>query len=184
MCDGAWLPGGGPALLLYSHRLAALIVTAVVILANKWDLIKGQPKAFDEFEENIKRKLKFLDFAPVYAVSALSGRGLASLLPHVEEVHKQYTRIIPTAKLNECFQQAIRKNPMSNYKGKFLKFYYATQVKSSPPTFRCFVNYPDGIHFSYKRYLTNFLRQTFGFSGTPVRLFFTAKNERSVHREE
>ena len=157
---------------------------AVMILANKWDLIKGQPKAFDEFEENIKQKLKFLDFAPVYAVSALSGRGLANLMPHVQEVHQQYTRVIPTAKLNECFQQALRKNPMSNYKGKFLKFYYATQVKSSPPTFRCFVNYPAGIHFSYKRYLTNFLRQTFGFSGTPVRLFFTARDERSMRREE
>lgn len=66
---------------------------------------------------------------------------------------------------------------MSSYKGKFLKLYYATQVRSGPPTFECFVNYPQGVHFSYQRYLVNSLRKAFGFSGTPVRMIFSSRHQ-------
>ena len=150
-----------------------------VILGNKWDLAKKQGKPFAEFSEQIKQKLKFLDFAPILPVSALSGEGMQKLLPEVEKANEEYNKKITTGRLNECIERAIEKNPLSSYRGKFLKFFYSTQVKSRPPTFRCFVNFPEGIHFSYQRYLLNSLRKHFGFTGTPVRLFFSGRKERN-----
>jgi GTP-binding protein len=149
-----------------------------VILGNKWDLAKKQGKSFTEFTDQVKHKLKFLDFAPIMPVSALSGEGMQKLLPEVEKANEEYTKKITTGRLNDCIEHAIEKNPLSSYRGKFLKYFYATQVKSRPPTFRLFVNYPEGIHFSYQRYLMNSLRKHFGFTGTPVRLFFSGRKER------
>lgn len=123
-------------------------------------------------------KLKFLDFAPVLAVSAKSGRGVPQILTRATEVYEEYSRTIPTGRLNECFEKAVRKNPMSHYRGKFMKLFYCAQVRTRPPTFRCFVNYPQGIHFSYRRYLINCLRDQFGFAGTPIRLIFSARDEK------
>lgn len=150
---------------------------ACLIAVNKWDLNKGSGRDFKEVEDEIRDQLKFLDYAPILAVSAKTGRGLDKLLPKVHEVYLEYSREIPTARLNACFEKAIRRNPMSSYRGKFLKMFYSTQVKSRPPTFRCFVNYPKGIHFSYRRYLINSLRKAFGLSGTPVRLIFSSRQE-------
>jgi GTP-binding protein len=150
-----------------------------VILGNKWDLAKKQGKPFTEFIDQVKHKLKFLDFAPILPVSALSGEGMQKLLPEVEKANEEYNKKITTGRLNECIERAIEKNPLSSYRGKFLKFFYSTQVKSRPPTFRCFVNFPEGIHFSYQRYLLNSLRKNFGFTGTPVRLYFTGRKERN-----
>ncbi|UCD12182.1 MAG: ribosome biogenesis GTPase Der [Nitrospinaceae bacterium] len=151
---------------------------AIVIAANKWDLMKGEEKAFEKFEEQVRMKLKFLDFAPVLAVSAKSGRGVPQILTRATEVYEEYSRTIPTGRLNECFEKAVRKNPMSHYRGKFMKLFYCAQVRTRPPTFRCFVNYPQGIHFSYRRYLINCLRDQFGFAGTPIRLIFSARDEK------
>ncbi len=149
-----------------------------LVVGNKWDLAQAESRSFPEFEEQVKRKLKFMDFAPVFAISAKTGQGIDKLFPNIEKAFKEYSKMIPTGRLNECFEKAIRKNPMSSYRGKFLKLYYSTQVKSRPPTFRCFVNFPQGIHFSYQRYLSNSLRKTFGFYGTPVRLIFSGRQER------
>ena len=148
-----------------------------IIVANKWDLIEEPRKSFPDFEDQVRNKLRFLEFAPLLTVSAKTGQGFNKLLSSIEKVYREYTRNIPTSKLNECFERAILKNPMSSYRGKFLKVLYTTQVKSCPPTFRCFVNYPEGIHFSYRRYLTNSLRKAFGFSGTPVRLLFSGRKK-------
>jgi GTPase len=148
-----------------------------IIVLNKWDTLKKSGEAFDDYVKQIKGNLKFLDYAPVVALSALTGEGVHKLLPKVLEVHEQYARNIPTSQLNNCFEAAIAKNPMSSYRGKFIKMFYVTQVRSSPPLIRCFVNFPAGIHFSYKRYLTNSLRKQFGLVGTPVRLIFSGKQE-------
>ena len=148
-----------------------------IIVANKWDLIKGPRKSFPEFEAGVRSKFKFLEFAPLLTTSAITGQGLNKLLSSIGHVYGEYSKKISTGRLNDCFERAIIKNPMSSYRGKFLKMMYTTQVKSCPPTFRCFVNYPQGIHFSYKRYLTNSLRKVFGFSGTPVRLLFSGRKK-------
>jgi len=150
-----------------------------ILVINKWDLAKSQGKPFAEVRKIIKHKTKFLDFAPILAVSAKTGYNLDKIFPLVREVYGEYSRELGTGKLNHCFERAVKKNPMSSYRGKFLKLFYSAQVKNCPPTFRCFVNYPEGIHFSYKRYLTNSLRKTFGLAGTPVRLFFSKRHERS-----
>lgn len=150
-----------------------------VVVVNKWDLAIRQKKTFEAFKETISYKTKFLDFAPVFAISAKTGYNLAKFFPQVQKVYQEYCRKVTTPKLNDCFVRAVKKNPMSSYRGKFLKMFYSTQVKNCPPTFRCFVNYPQGIHFSYRRYLVNSLRKTFGFAGTPVRLLFSRSQSRS-----
>jgi len=150
-----------------------------IIVVNKWDLVEPLDTTREKIEQQIREKCKFLDFAPIIILSALTGYGVDKLLPQVKYVSEEYQKNIPTGRLNECFEQAIEKNPISSYRGKFIKMHYATQVKKSPPTFKCFVNYPEGIHFSYKRYLINSLRKKFGFTGTPVRLVFSGKPKRN-----
>ena len=148
-----------------------------LVLGNKWDLSRENEILFKDFEDRVSHKLRFLEFAPVLTVSALSGLRIEKILPQVEQVYEEYSRSITTSSLNECFERAIQKNPMSSYRGKFMKLYYAAQVKKRPPTFKCFMNYPDGIHFSYRRYLINSLRKKFGFVGTPVRLVLAGKRK-------
>ncbi|MDA0691780.1 MAG: ribosome biogenesis GTPase Der [Nitrospinae bacterium] len=148
-----------------------------IIVANKWDLIEEPRGSFPAFEEKVRDQFKFLEFAPLLTVSAKTGQGINKLLSSIEKVYAEYSKNITTGKLNDCFEKAILKNPMSSYRGKFLKLFYATQVKSCPPTFRCFVNYPQGIHFSYQRYMVNSLRKVFGFSGTPLRLMFSSRKK-------
>ena len=148
-----------------------------LVLGNKWDLSRENEILFKDFEGRVNHKLRFLEFAPVLTVSALSGLRVEKILPQVEQVYEEYSRSITTSSLNECFERAIQKNPMSSYRGKFMKLYYAAQVKKRPPTFKCFMNYPDGIHFSYRRYLINTLRKKFGFIGTPVRLVLAGKRK-------
>ncbi len=148
-----------------------------IIGVNKWDLMDDKAIDLKEFESNLRNNLKFLDFAPIITLSAKTGYGVDSFFPKIREVYQDYSKIIPTGKLNDCFAKAVEKNPMSSYRGKFLKIYYSTQVKSCPPTIHCYVNYPKGIHFSYERYLINHLRKALGFIGTPIRLLFRSRHQ-------
>ena len=148
-----------------------------VIIGNKWDLTRKKEITFEAFEDNVRYRLKFMEFAPILTVSAKSGMRVDKILPQAEKVFEEYSRRISTGPLNDCFEKAIQRNPMSSYRGKFLKMFYATQIKSKPPTFKCFLNFPEAIHFSYKRYLVNSIRKTFGLIGTPVRLILSGKKE-------
>ena len=148
-----------------------------VIIGNKWDLTREKEITFEAFEDNVRYRLKFMEFAPILTVSAKSGMRVDKILPQAEKVFEEYSRRISTGPLNDCFDKAIQRNPMSSYRGKFLKMFYATQIKSKPPTFKCFLNFPEAIHFSYKRYLVNSIRKTFGLIGTPVRLILSGKKE-------
>ena len=148
-----------------------------VIIGNKWDLTREKEITFETFEDNVRYRLKFMEFAPILTVSAKSGMRVDKILPQAEKVFEEYSRRISTGPLNDCFEKAIQRNPMSSYRGKFLKMFYATQIKSKPPTFKCFLNFPEAIHFSYKRYLINSIRKTFGLIGTPVRLILSGKKE-------
>jgi GTPase len=150
---------------------------ACVIIGNKWDLTREKEITFEEFEDKVRYRLKFMEFAPILTVSAKSGMRVDKILPQAEKVFAEYSRRISTGPLNDCFEKAIQKNPMNSYRGKFLKMFYATQIKSKPPTFKCFLNFPEAIHFSYKRYLVNSIRKTFGFMGTPIRLILSGKKE-------
>ncbi|CCQ91985.1 GTPase Der [Nitrospina gracilis 3/211] len=150
---------------------------ALLLAVNKWDLVMEKELEKDEIETRVRLKLKFVEFAPMIKVSAKSGFGIPNFFGQVRTVFDEFSRKIPTGRLNDCIQRAIQKNPMSTYRGKFLKIYYATQVRSCPPTFECFVNFPEGVHFSYQRYLINSLRKAFGFSGTPVRMLFSSRHQ-------
>ena len=148
-----------------------------IIIGNKWDLMRENEISFEDFEQKVRHRLKFLDFAPILTVSAKSGMRIDKILPHTEKIFLEYSRRITTSQVNGCFEKAIQRNPMSSYRGKFLKMFYATQIKTKPPTFKCFMNFPEAIHFSYRRYLVNSIRKTFGLMGTPIRLILSRKEE-------
>jgi len=148
-----------------------------IIIGNKWDLMRENEISFEDFERKVRHRLKFLEFAPIITVSAKSGMRIDKILPQTEKVFLEYSKRITTSQLNDCFEKAIQKNPMSSYRGKFLKMFYATQIKSKPPTFKCFLNFPEAIHFSYRRYLVNSIRKKFGLMGTPIRLILSRKEE-------
>ena len=118
---------------------------------------------------------KFLSFAPAITISALTGRRVNRIFKLVEEVYAQYTARIGTGMVNRMIERAALINEPSLHRGRRIKFYYATQASTKPPTFVCFVNYPDAVHFSYKRYLMNRIRDEFGLEKTPVRIFFRGR---------
>ncbi len=142
-----------------------------IFLLNKWDLIEKNSKTAQKFHENLKEQAKFLSFAPVITISALTGQRVGKIFQKVEEVYSQYSLRTGTGQLNRIIERAVAQNEPPFHRGKRLKFYYATQVATKPPSFVCFVNYPDAVHFSYKRYLINRIREETGLDKTPLRLF-------------
>ncbi|MEA3280529.1 MAG: ribosome biogenesis GTPase Der [Thermodesulfobacteriota bacterium] len=143
-----------------------------ILLLNKWDLIEKDSNTAKKYYERLRMEAKYLSFAPAITISALTGQRVSKIFKVVDEVYSQYTIHIGTGKLNRIFKTAIEKNEPSLHRGQRLKFYYATQISAKPPTLICFVNYPDAVHFSYKRYLINQIRLEAGLDKTPVRLFF------------
>jgi GTP-binding protein len=144
---------------------------AVVIVANKWDLIEqSQRDALKlKFTEYLRGVAKFVSFAPIVYVSALKSKGLEELLDVVFYVEKQYNSRIKTSLLNKVFQQAIHEKAVFSRSGD-IKIYYISQVESAPPTFAVFVNKKEKLDVSYMRYLENKLRESFGFEGSPIKL--------------
>ncbi|MGA9179106.1 MAG: ribosome biogenesis GTPase Der [Desulfobacterales bacterium] len=143
-----------------------------ILLLNKWDLVEKDSKTSKEYYDRLRMQAKFLSFAPMTTISALTGQRVFKIFDIVEDVFKQYTLRMGTGQLNRVFEQAILQNEPSLYRGRRLKFYYATQISTRPPTFVCFVNYPDAVHFSYKRYLMNQIRDKAGLDKTPIRIIF------------
>ncbi len=119
-----------------------------------------------------------MSFAPVLTVSALSGRRVNKIFGVVNEVYAQYCRRIATGELNRFLETALGRNPPPLYRGRPIKFYYATQTGSRPPTIIFFVNHPKAVHFSYQRYLLNQFREQTGLDKTPVRLILRERQRR------
>lgn len=142
---------------------------ACLILINKWDLIEKDSKSMEEYTENIKDALDFLDFAPVLFVSAKTGQRLTKLTPLINQVMESYTFRVSTNRLNQVIADAIMMHHPPSNKGRPFKIYFTSQIKVKPPTFRFTVNDVEGLHFSYQRYLENKLREYFGFIGTPIK---------------
>ena len=111
-------------------------------------------------------------------ISALTGQRVVKIFKMVDDVYHQYAQRIGTGQLNRILETSMAKNPPPLYRGKPIKFYYSTQVTAKPPTFVCFVNYPDAVHFSYKRYLINQIRTGTGLDLTPIRLQFRQRTGR------
>ncbi len=149
-----------------------------IFLLNKWDIVEKDNKTAKIYYENLSMQAKYMSFAPIMTVSALTGLRVRKIFNMVDEVYKQYSFRLGTGQINRIIQKATEKTEPSLHKGKRIKFYYASQVSSQPPTFVCFVNYPEAIHFSYKRYLVNQIRQAASFDKTPVRLIFRQRTGR------
>ena len=168
----------------------------VVVVVNKWDLAQAQRRAEREgkfphpdeeiesaeaYRRIIAEGLKFIPYAPIVFASAKTGYHVQGLLETVLNVAEMRYMRVPTSRLNELVQEAVRRHnpPVTN--NKALKIYYVTQTRVNPPTFVFFVNDPQAVHFSYERYLENRLREAFGFKGTAIRLFFRPRSKIEVN---
>ncbi len=143
---------------------------AIIIVVNKWDLVDKDTNTMSSFEKMIRKEYKFLDYAPIIFLSALTKRRVNLLYDKLREVHEAYHTRIKTSLLNDVLQEAQVMNQAPDFNGGRLKIYYATQVLTAPPTITLSVNDPEFMHFSYQRYLENRLRETFNFDGTPIKI--------------
>ena len=161
-------------------KIAGLMLDAgkaIIVIVNKWDAVEKQTNTMEEMRKQVLSDLKFMSYAPVLFLSALTGQRVNTVLAKVKEVFENYHRRIPTGVLNEALAdaQATLQPPLQN--GRKLKIYYATQQAICPPTFIFFVNSADLMHFAYERYLENHFRKSFQFAGTPLRFVLREKQK-------
>ncbi|HVR42089.1 MAG TPA: ribosome biogenesis GTPase Der [Thermoanaerobaculia bacterium] len=141
-----------------------------LILVNKWDLVEAEQDTAKRVEETIRSKLKFLQYAPVEFISAKTGRRVDKLFDQIDRIAESHRARFRTSELNQILAAAVAKHSPPSVDGKGRKFYYATQLRSGPPTIALFSNVEQPLHFSYKRFLENQFREALGLVGTPVRL--------------
>jgi GTP-binding protein len=154
-------------------HIAGFILDAwksAVLLINKWDAIEKDAFTMEEYTRRIRQQLNFMDYTPVLFISAKTGQRIDQVLPLALQVQEERLVRLSTSQLNQLFQKAQDQHSPPTHAGRQLKIYYATQVRSDPPTFLLYVNDPKLAHFSYLRYLENRLREVYPFLGTPVRL--------------
>ena len=151
---------------------------AAIIVVNKWDAVEKDTNTLEAYRKKVIEDLKFMDYAPVLFISALTGQRVPKVLETVRSVYEQTSRRITTGLLNDVLADATAalQPPYSN--GRRLKIYYATQQSVCPPTFVFFVNDEKLMHFAYQRYLENQFRKSFGFEGTPIRFILRQKNQK------
>jgi GTPase len=151
----------------YAHEAGK----AVVIVVNKWDAVEKDERTMIKFEENIRDHFKFLDYAPIVFLSAITKKRIHTLMPKILLASENHSRRVQTNVLNDVVMDAVAMNPTPTHKGKRLKIFYTAQVAVKPPTFVVFVNEPELMHFSYERFLENRIRAAFEFEGTPIKIF-------------
>ena len=151
---------------------------ACVIVVNKWDVIEKDGKTMQRMEEDVRRDLSYMTYAPVLFISALTGQRVDRLFTLIDNVVNQAAMRIPTGVLNQVLSDAQARVQPPTDKGKRLKIYYMTQIGVKPPHFVIFCNDAKLFHFSYQRYLENQIRGTFGLTGTPVRITIRQKGDK------
>ncbi len=151
---------------------------AMVVALNKSDLLSKADRV--KAEENAREKLAFVPFVPVVHTSAKTGRGVADLFATIDKVRAAFLKRVSTGELNRFFEQVIELKPPPTMGGRSPRLYYVTQAEVAPPTFVAMTNAPDSIHFSYRRFVTNQLREHFGFEGVPVRVHYKARRRRGA----
>lgn len=147
----------------------------VIIVYNKWDVVEKDEMTMNKVEKLIRSEFQYLSYAPITFVSALKKQRIQTLLPLIDEVHDHTLLRIPTNVINEVILDAQLVTPPPSHKGVKLKIYYVSQVSVGPPTFVLFVNDPELLHFSYRRFLENRLREAFDFSGTTIHIIARAR---------
>ena len=161
-------------------RIAGMIYDErkpIIIAINKWDLIEKNDNSVKEFKELVKADLAFLDYAPIVTISALTGKRTLNILEQAKFINEEYHKKVSTGILNQILAEIVAQNPVPTRKGRAVKLNYATQISQAPPKFVFFANNPELIHFSYKRYIENKLREYFGFEGCPIDVVFNKKSE-------
>ncbi|GAA7061782.1 ribosome biogenesis GTPase Der [Helicobacter pylori] len=149
----------------------------IILILNKWDIRYAH---YEEIMATLKRKFRFLEYAPVITTSCLKARHIDEIKHKIIEVYECFSKRIPTSLLNSVITQATQKHPLPSDGGKLVKVYYATQFATKPPQISLIMNRPKALHFSYKRYLINTLRKEFNFLGTP--LILNAKDKKSAQQ--
>jgi GTP-binding protein len=161
--------------LIDKYKLGALIVV------NKWD-IRGE-KEYKEAIQEIRDELKFLHYAPIITVSAKTRQRVSRILDQITTIYERYKQRIPTSRLNEAIQYAIRRHHVPSHHGQVVRIKFATQYATKPPRIALVVNKPELLHFSYIRYLANILREQFDFEGVPLEIVARKRGERSDEEE-
>lgn len=157
----------------YAHEAGK----GIVILYNKWDTVEKNQSTMSEIEKKIRQEFIYLGYAPILFVSAKNKQRIHQILPLIDQVHDYSLLRIQTNVLNEVILDAQLMTPPPTHNGKRLRIYYASQVSVAPPTFVLFVNDPELLHFSYKRFLENKLREAFNFTGTTLRIIARERNQ-------
>ncbi|WP_301049299.1 ribosome biogenesis GTPase Der [Lactobacillus intestinalis] len=150
----------------YAHEAGR----GIIIVVNKWDLPEKNSTSAKDFEKVIRQEFQYLDYAPILFVSAKTGQRLDQIPKMVKKVYENQNQRIQSSVLNDLLLEASKLVPTPLVKGKRLRVYYMTQVRTNPPTFVVFVNDPELMHFSYQRFLINQLRENFDFMGTPIKI--------------
>ena len=153
---------------------------AVIIVINKWDMIEKDNSTVNSFNKDVRIALAYMPYAPIIYVSALTGQRVAHIYELINEVYAEAHRRVTTGMLNDLLSDATTRVQPPSDKGKRLKIYYMTQASVAPPTFVIFCNSEELFHFSYRRYLENCLRDTFGFEGTPIRMIIRQKGDETT----
>ncbi|HBH86008.1 MAG TPA: ribosome biogenesis GTPase Der [Syntrophaceae bacterium] len=159
-------------------KIAGLTVergVGCIIVVNKWDAIKKDNATVGNYVRDIKDTIKFMDYAPIIFISAITGQRVTKIFDLIEAVLNQYTKRVSTAELNSVVRKLLDSNPPSRHQHRANTVSYITQASVAPPTFVFFVREPRAVHFSYRRFLANQIREAFGFDQTPIRIIFRKK---------
>ncbi|MGD9022475.1 MAG: ribosome biogenesis GTPase Der [Deltaproteobacteria bacterium] len=150
---------------------------ACILLLNKWDLVEKDSTTTKKYMDMVKERLRFVRFAPVMTISALTGQRVFKIFDLVETVYEQFTTRVNTGRLNRAFKAIVDRHQPPSHRGRRIRFYYVTQVAVAPPTFVCFVNDPTGVRRSYERYVINEIRAAFGLDRTPLRVMYRKREK-------
>lgn len=150
----------------------------LIIAVNKWDAIEKDNSTVKEYTKKVRDVLSFVPYAEIIFISAMTGQRTTKIFDMLETVIQNHAMRIQTGVLNEILMEAVAMQQPPSDKGKRLKLFYMTQVSTKPPTFVLFVNNKELMHFSYQRYIENCIRNTFGFVGTPIRIFIRERKEK------
>jgi GTP-binding protein len=162
-------------------HIAGFIIEAwksTVVLVNKWDAIPKDSYTMDDYTRLVRRELNFMDYFPLLFISAKTGQRVDQVLPLALRVQEERLARIPTSKLNQVLRAAQDAHPAPSHAGRQLKIYYGAQVRADPPTFTLYVNEPKLVHFSYRRFLENRIREQYEFLGTPIKIVTKGRSEK------
>jgi GTP-binding protein len=149
----------------------------IILVGNKYDLKNSAERVEYNYDNYVKQQFNFVPYAPILYISAKNRQGVDQIMPCVIEVYRERMKRLPTNTVNNVIRQAVAAHTVPQKSGKHLNVLYATQAGINPPTFVFSVNDPKLVHFSYKRYLENKLRDSFVFTGNPIRLLFKPRSE-------